>query len=257
MVNVLSYAYDQEKMKEYQEVYDSLLVYAKQKDLKNTLISLSILPRFLFPKDFEIKYHENCYSSNINMDHALSIAKMLVDLHPNLIKEEEDVVLSVALCHVLVEMVDFEEDGEELTSIYHLNPKVNELIHIDIGNKRGVPSEQYYKNIQENKLSLLVKLADRSKIVGQLYMSSIDDAQMYVRETKNNFYSMCIYGKEHYPELTLVISVLMEKMKSLADVTGILSSRYIEQESLMLQDILNLREENARLRALIRQLKKS
>ena len=244
--------YDVEKMKEFQKSYDSLFQYATNHNLKNTLISLQILPCLLFSNTGEFQYKEDGITLEKYMKHALYTANLLVDVHPAFNEQEEDLALSVALCHVLVEKVKFEKNGQELTDMYHLDSKVNELIHVNLKDK--TKSAKYYKRIQENKIALLVKLADRCYIVEQLPTHSIHQVRSYVYETKHKFFPMCIYGKEHYPDLYLAIGLLMEKMRTLTEVADILLTRFIERENVLNNEIISLQEENIRIRSLIQQL---
>lgn len=250
--------YDAKRMVDFQSRYDTLWNYACKNELMNTAMSLRLLISFFFPVNKEdIRYSKNDnYSSETYVDHALWVANMLMDIHPEITKEEEDIALSVAICHTLIEKIDFEHKGQELVDLFHMDPEILELIYINLRDKTQKDMTNYYKRIQENKLALLVKLADRSNIVGNLYLSSIQVAQGYVRDTKQNFFSMCIYGKEHYPDLYLAFGLLMEKMRCLVDVADILSTRFVNQENMLNNEILALKEENARLRKAIRQLKK-
>lgn len=250
--------YDVERMKDFQQRYDSLWKYACENELINTAISLNLVASFFFPvnkNDVKYSYNDN-YSSETYVDHALWVANMLVDIRPEITKEEEDIALSVALCHTLIEKVAFENEGSELVDLFHLDERILYTIYINLRDKSKTDMTDYYKRIQEDKLALLVKLADRSNVVGNLYNSSIQVAQGYIRDTKQNFFSMCIYGKEHYPDLYLAFGLLMEKMRCLVDVTEILSTRFVARENILNNEILALKEENMRLRKAIRQLKK-
>lgn len=250
--------YDKVGMETFQDLYDTLMAYACKNGLKNTVLSLNLVASFFYPVNKEdVTYsHNDNYTSLTYVDHALWVANMLVDIRPEITKEEEDIVLSVALCHTLVEKIAFPNNGRELVDIFHLDERILEIIYINLRDKTKRDMSDYYRRIQENKLALLVKLADRSYVVGTLSSSTIQVAQGYIRDTKQNFFSMCIYGKEHYPDLYLSFGLFMEKMRCLVDVTDILSSRFIARENILNNEILALKEENARLRQAIRELKK-
>ncbi len=242
--------YNQEDMKPFDSLYDEIWKYAWQNELRNTILSLRILPCLLFSTTGKIVYKKDPISNQKYMRHALSTARLLIEIQPDITNEEMDLALATALCHVLIEKVKFEKNGQELVDVFCLDLKVLELIHINL--KDEIKSEDYYKRIQENKLALLVKLADRCYIVEQLHTHSIQQVQVYVRETKQHFFSMCMYGKENYANIYIAISLLMEKMRYLTDVADILVTRFIERENVLRSEIISLQEENIRIRRLLR-----
>lgn len=244
--------YDHKKMEGFRPLYQELVDYAYLYELKNTAISLHILPCLLFSTTDSIVYKKDPISNEKYMNHALSTANLLRDIRPNISKKEMDLALSVALCHVLIEKIQFEKNGQELMDDFNLDPEVLELIYINL--KDATKSDQYYKRIQENKIALLVKLADRCFIVQQLHTHSIQQVQIYVRETKEHFLPMCMFGKENYPEIYISITLLMEKMRYLTDVADILLTRFIERENALRNEMMTLQDENIRIRMLLKEM---
>lgn len=247
-------SFDEKRFQPFERQFSEVYNYAQEKELPNTVLSVSLLPCFLLPKqEGQFPHNDDGVTAEIYMHHALSMAKLLIDVHPEITNEEEDIALSTAICHVLVEKVAFEKKGIELVSDYGLDQQVYDTIQTNL--RKGRWDTEFYERIQQNKIALLVKLADRCNVIQQLYMSSISEAQKFINDTKHNFFSMCIYGKENYPDLYMVISLLMEKMRNLVDVMDIMSSRHIERENALHKEILFLKEENSRIRTIIKELK--
>lgn len=252
-----TFSYRKEDAEVYGELYASIEQYVMEKELLNTAISLPLMRGMLLgDAGAKIGWKEQDTPHLNYYKHCMSICRMLIDLHVPITKEEEDLILAAAICHVLPKKIAFPEKGRELVTTYHLDPQVYEIL--EINNRRAFHTEdevrEFYANIEKNKLALLVKLVDRGNLVEQLYDLAIWDARRYIRETRNYFFPMCIYAKEHYPELTPMISILMEKMRSLIEVADILSSRYEIRETALSNEILSLHEENARIRGIIHQL---
>ena len=247
-------SYDKEKAEKCRDLYEFIREYAYEKQLYNTALSLPIMRGLLdglyrsrsgFDKNDKIRF--------TFYEHALAVCKILIDLHVPLNTEEEDILLAGALCHDLMENIDFPDEGRELLDVYHLDRRIYEIVGLITRAPSMSESEMkaFCQRIQENKLAVLVSLADRGNVVELLYGLTIWDAREYVYETKAYFLPMCIYAKEHYTEVDMVVNILMEKIRCLIDVTDILSARYQKRELALTDEILNLREENARIRGLI------
>ena len=189
--------------------------------------------------------------------HCLSVCRMLIDLHTAQGSEEEDVLLAAALCHILPECIQFSDLRRTLTEQYGLETAIVEIIQLIFREENGSEADQvrFYGNIRQNRLALMIKLADRGNLVEQLYGISGWDARSYIHETKAHFFPMCIYAKEHYPELLAPVSVLMEKMRCLTEVAEILLGRYEQREAELSQEILELQEDNAALKRRIERLR--
>ena len=189
--------------------------------------------------------------------HAFAVCMMLIDLHTNLSRAEEDTLLSAALLHIYPNYFPADNIRDILVGGYGFSPEVYEIVDsLDFAHMVLEEEQQeFYARIQENKLALLVALADRGNIIQNLYRFSTWNAHRYIDETKACYYPMCIYGKEHYHELLAPISVLMEKIRSLLEVSEILLRRYEVREAELIQDIQALREENATIKGIIAKFK--
>lgn len=186
--------------------------------------------------------------------HAMAVCRMLIDLHIPVSHSEEDILLTAALCHVLPENIRFEDFPRELEEVYHLPRPVCQILRLIVREDDQSEAEQrrFFQRIQDDKLALLIKLADRGNLAEQLYSISSWSARNYIHETRHYFFPMCIHAKENYPELLGPVSVMMEKMRCLIEIAEILLSRYESRENELVQEIMNLRDENATLRSMIR-----
>lgn len=227
----------------YYEIYE----YAKARRLKNTLIALPVAREVLrgvtrtsydFNRDgtLDLTYYEHCFAT----------ARLLISLNLDLTRDEEDKLIAATLCHDMSHII------KELdVSIYDI---------IDFLGKqaptRDDSKQEYYDAIQTSKLPLLLALADRGNLMEHLYQVSPSEATLYVHDTRKYFLPMCIYGKEHFPNLQPAIQILMEKLRCLSDVTDIITTRYEKQENAYNNEIISLMEENARMRVMIARLKK-
>lgn len=188
--------------------------------------------------------------------HCLLVCRMLQDLHLPLPKEEEDVVLAAALCHDMIEDVEFKQGGTELTDVYHLDPRVYETVKL-VSKRRDFTREEeeaHFQKIQENKLALLVKLSDRSHNVEDLYNMSAWKVHEYVGETRTYMIPMCRYGLEHYPELAKPLSILYDKLVGLTRAAEILVDRCEAREQELTRRLEELQQENEQLREQYRAL---
>lgn len=244
-----------------EELYAFIERYAKEKNLLYTAVALSLVQSVLsIAAETMADKHNAPERYQVYFQHSLSICRMLIDLHIPLKKEEEDIILAAAICHVLPENrteVNFENLDEKLTGKYHLDPAITEIIKL-ITREDGMTEEEqklFYERIKRNKLALLVRLADRGNLVERLHGLSSWSAREYISETRKYFFPLCIYAKEYYPELTGPVSIMMEKMRCHIEASEILLNRYETREMELTKEILALKEENARIRSTIRKMR--
>lgn len=236
------------------ELYRYAEAYAMEKQLRNTAVALPVIrSRMVHAAEETASRFRNQNSHLAYYQHALSVCRMLIDLQMPIPAWEEDILLASTICHILPENIQLTDLSQELTVRYCLDPAVAETVGLIFwgDNEANSKQEQYYERVQQNKLALLMKLADRGNLVEQLYGISSWSARSYIHETRTYFLPMCIYAKEHYPALIGPVGVMMEKMRTLSDAAEILLSRYEVREAELTQQILTLREENATLKSLI------
>lgn len=232
------------------ELSSRIRAYTEEKELASAAHALELIEKLsqLFTRSDSAKV-----KLQNDIHHALAVCEILTDLHTELPLEEEDTLLSAALLHILPDYFPADDIRDILVGTHGFSPAVYEIVDsLDLGHM-VLEEEQteFYSRIQENKLTLLVSLADRGNIMQNLYRFSTWNAHRYIEETKACYYPMCIYGKEHYHELLAPISVLLEKIRSLSEVAEILLRRYEVREAELIQDIQALREENATIKGII------
>lgn len=232
--------------KELKEIIQS---YVSESGLVQTGLALQILEDYspLIKEQSEVDYYQhNC----------LSVAMMLIDLHLPLSTEEKDYAYASAILHTISKHVEPLDFGKEMKEKYNLAEEVIEIVDLITIKKSDFNNlDSFYGRMEFNKLAILVRLTERSNLVERLYTKSGWNAKLQIIETKTYFLPMCIYAKEHYPELIQPISILMEKMRCLMDVAEILMDKFEVQTSEMRDEILRLKEENARIRVIIKKLK--
>lgn len=239
------------------ELSDLIASYAEEKHLTFTACSLPIVLGVLMRSTAtEERYHEAAELS-LDAHHALATCRMLIDLHPALETRDEDILLSSALCRILPQAIHMKDIAKELSDLYHLDPEVCRIV--SIVHRRNDLNETAFKErihrVQRDKFALMIVLASRGNIIERLCDLSIWNARSYIQETKSYYLPMCIYGKEHYPEILPVINTLYEKMKCLLEAAEILLSRYETREFELTSEIISLKEENALLKNMLKQLK--
>lgn len=243
--------YDQSEFWMIQSTFEYVEFYAVQHQYPNTMIALN-LARGL---------HNGCHRKlSVIKDglsyrypyciHPLLVCRMLMDMHIPLSPKEEDILLAAALCHDMIEDIDFKEHGKELYKKFHLDPRVYEIVKI-VSKRKDFTEEEvkaHFHSIESNELALLVKLADRGHNVEDLYNMKLWKVHEYVEETNTYFLPMCEYALKNYPERKRSFEILQDKIVTLTTVAKELVDRYNEQEQCLQRQIEELRHENEKLR---------
>lgn len=226
---VETYNHDDENL--YIKPYLFIKGFATGRDLTNTLKALP----------FGRMMHDGQYRKGVAIVdekevrlpyylHCLKVCSTLISLCLPLEKEEEDILLCSALLHdVLEDRKDcFSRGGIELYTEYGFPKEVYDIVRI-VSKRSGAEEEEvfhYFNNIKSNKYAMLIKLADRSHNVEDLYVMKIEKLHKYVKETRDYIYPLCTYGKAHYPELSNGITILKSKILSLTELTETLTKKY-------------------------------
>lgn len=181
--------------------------------------------------------------------HCLLVCRMLANMNIPISREDEDILLSAALCHDMIEDIPFEHHGMEMITEYHLDPRIYEVVKLVSKRKDFTAEEEieHFRKIQENPLALLVKLSDRSNNVEDLYNMSVKKVHEYVDETNRFIIPMCDYGLEHYPELRMSLSILKDKITCLTETAETMVDKYEEREMELRRQLKSLRVENDNL----------
>ena len=235
----------------YRPDYEFIEYYAARYRMINTAIALP-LARGL---------HDNVYrKASVSRDdvsyllpyiiHPLEVCRLLIELNIALPADECDILFAAALCHDLIEDVEFEHGGTELKELYHLDPRVYETILLVTKRKDFTEDEErrHFENITKNRLAMLVKAADRGNNVEDLYNRSSWKVHEYVGETKKYFFPMLEYAAANYKDISSSISILRDKIYTLTVAAEFLVDRYDQQESKLRRRIAKLRAENDSLR---------
>lgn len=250
--------YSEVEMIAYERSYKVISEYARKKELLNTCISMELLRGLLASNNEKAEYFKGSYVNRLNQYwHALEVAFMLMALHTPLNQEDEDVVMSVALLHVLEKLDIKSELNTIVQNKCHLNPKVFYILNLCKHNKYQSESERigYYATIQSDYLALLFKLADRGCFISRIYELPAGKAREYVGETKRYFLPMAVHGKERFPQLLGPISVLLEKLRCESDVADLITKKYEVIHEDLNNEILKYLEDNYRLRNKINTIK--
>lgn len=182
--------------------------------------------------------------------HCLLVCRMLVDIHPALSSEDQDCLLAAALCHDLIEDIAFEHGGKELITEFHLDPRVYEIVKL-VSKRSDFTIEeerQFFDKIQKNPLALLLKLADRGNNVEDLYNMSRKKLEEYLEETEKYFLPMSDYGIDNYPELSIAIHILRDKITILTTVSKVMITKLEARNQILRNQRNQLKLENMKLR---------
>lgn len=234
-----------------QQPYEYIEYYAVEQRLYNTAIALSLARglhngtyrKFGVVKDGET--HRLPY-----FIHCLLVCRMLLDIHVPLSNDEKDILLAAALCHDLIEDIPFKKGGKELYEDYQLDKRVYETVCLVSKKKEATIEEEkaYFRHICENKLALLVKLADRGNNVEDLYNMSAKKFEEYVWETQEYFLPMCDYGQTHYEELYGSIHILRDKINTLINASSVMIEQFEGRNQALRNERDQLKLENINLR---------
>ena len=118
---------------------------------------------------------------------------------------------------------------------------------VKIVSKRSGATEEelytYFNTIKRNKYALLIKLADRSHNVEDLYTMKLEKLHKYVNETRDWIYPLATYGKANYPEISNGITILKSKIVSLTECTETIVEMYDDIIKSKDEEINKLKEE--------------
>lgn len=232
----------------YNKPYLFLKGYAVAKDLKYTLKALPLARQIhngqyrkgtvvVNGKNYQLPY----------LLHVLKVASTLVSLKLPLDDYELDILITCAILHDVIEDGSefFPKGGIELVTDYGFPEIVYQTIKL-LSKHSGADEyelNQYFNDIKKNKFALLVKLADRSHNVEDLYTMKIEKLHKYVKETRDYIYDLTSYGKQNYPELSNAFTIMKAKIVSLTELTETLVDIYEEKLSEKDKEIADLKEQ--------------
>lgn len=246
--DILSYNEDEFWM--IRSSYQALEYYTEKKRLYNTAIALPLargIHNGTYRKLPIMKNGEPHRPPYVI--HCLTVCKMLADLWLPLSHEEEDILLAAALCHDMIEDIDFPNKGRELYQKFHMHPKVYETVKLVSKRKDFTLEEEqeFFQCIAENRLSLLIKLSDRGHNVSDLYNMSEKKIHEYIGETRNYFLPMCEFARTHYPELDAVTEIMQDQLICLTKTVETVAQMHGSIIQDLKQEIEGLQVENENL----------
>lgn len=245
-------AYDESEFWMIRSAYEYVDFYAVTHQLTNTCIALPLVRGLHNGVHRKSSITKDGVSYRLPyMIHPLQVCRFLIDLQIPISHEEEDILLASALCHDLIEDIPFLDHGREMIYMYHLDEQVYETVR-EVSKRRDFTDREeldFFHQIEEHKLALLVKLSDRGNNVEDLYNMSLWKIHEYARETRKYFLPMCQYARDHYPELLMTIQMMENKMLSLIEAAEVLADTYHIKEEALLHDLESLKKENQQLRS--------
>lgn len=249
-----SYNTDEEFL--YSKTYLFIKGFAIGRNLKYTLKALP----------FARKIHNGQYRKGIvTIDgkeyklpyvlHVLKVASTLISLSLPLDNDELDMLICVALLHDSIEDAEdgfFKNDGHELVSDYGFPEEVYQTIRL-LSKRSGATEPElntYFNEIKKDKIALLVKMADRSHNVEDLY-NMVDVAgnknlarlEKYVKETRTWIYPLSSYAKANYPEISNGVTILKAKIVSLTEATETIVELYEDELKKKDEEIASLKKQ--------------
>lgn len=192
----------------WEEIYLFLKGYAIAKEMRNTLIALSIATRL----------HENQKRKGgaPYIIHPLEVTSYLINLGI-----DDDITCAAAILHDVVEDCDISDPYKELAEKYNLNKEIIDIVLLLTKPKdykeKDPTLEKYYSKIKINKKATIIKLSDRANNLSTIDAFTKEKMIEYVNETKNLIFPLCKYGKAYYPEFSNAITIIKYQMVSICE----------------------------------------
>lgn len=228
-------------------LYDFIKCHAFNNNMSDTLSAIRLMD------DMTAQFSE---TENI-FKYSLMICRMLIDLNMDLTSDEKDTLIAASLLHMIPDDRAQKEAYRQLFNKYQVSDDICGII--DLLNERNTDDDAElsacFSEIQENKLALLIALAEQGNTVERLHFLNSWQFRKFIYDTRKYYFSMCIYAKEHYNELLSPIGILLEKLRNLTDVAEMLFAKFESMEIELTQEILHLKEENATMKGIIQKLK--
>ena len=189
----------------------------------------------------------------------MKVCSTLISLNLPFSKEELDDLFAAALLHDSLEDAPDEfPNGDELVTKWKFSNRVNEIVHL-VSKRSGATEEElneYFNAIKRDKLALLIKLADRSHNVEDLYNMKVEKLHKYVTETRTWIYPLTTYGKANYSGLSNALTILKSKIVSLTEATETIINIYEEHLKEKDDEIAKLKKEVNKLKKELAKYKK-
>jgi len=206
----------------WDESYLFIKGYAIAKEMRNTLIALSVASQF--------HANQKRKGGAPYLIHPLEVTSYLINLGI-----DDDITCAASILHDVVEDCNIKDPYKELSKKYDLSKQVIDVVLLLTKTKdykKGTNSEkEYYDNIKKDKRAIIIKLSDRANNLSTVDVFTKEKMIEYVNETKNLIYPLCKYAKEYYPELSNAVTIIKyqivsicETIESLYDICAIPTS---------------------------------
>ena len=192
----------------WEEIYLFIKGYAIAKEMRNTLVALSVASR--------LHQEQKRKSGEPYLIHPLEVASYLINLNI-----DDDITCAAAILHDVVEDCDIKNPYKELSQKYDLDKKVIDVVLLltkptNYKNKLEAEKE-YYEKIKQNRKALIIKLSDRANNLSTVDVFTKEKMIEYVTETRELIFPLCKYGKAYYPELSNAITIIKYQMMSICE----------------------------------------
>lgn len=225
------------------ELFEIVKKIAIKKNFKTSLTALSFYEKSIGGR------------GDVFLRRRLSVARMVLDFHLSETNEMMDSLITAALSNSMPGDTMPEGFGDAVYKLLEKNPMAKEVF-LDL-HQLDYRDASYYDRIVLNKYALLIRLTERGVLFETLYEWSALEAREFIRQTRENFFTMCIYGKEHYPEFEGAFTVLIEKTRNLLSANEGMLNRYEEISNNLDLEILSLTEENSLIKRIIKEYEKT
>lgn len=244
-------SYNLEEAFLYEKPFMFIKGYATALGLNYTLRALPLARKFhdgQYRKK-DVKINETTYKLPYVI-HVLEVCSIIISVVDGLIdrkesnftKEDLDILLTSALLHDSLEDCPnfFTHGATDIMTVYGFPREVYEIVTL-VSKRSGATEpelDEYFNKIKKNRLALMVKLADRSNNVEDLYIMKPEKLHKYVYETREWIYPLISYGKTNYPEFSSGLTALKRQIRNSTENTEATMAIY-EQEIKNLRDLMN------------------
>lgn len=225
------------------KVYDDLLEFSNNRELKNATIALPFVRDVMSSLAAKTNMVDEYYV------HGMIMARILSDMSLPISGEELDKLLTSAICHIIMEV-----DPEYDINRNLIEREISEDIINFVLTMVEADKNNSNINVLDDRLLFIIKIVERCNLIEHLCDMSTEEAKAFIHETKRKLLPLCISAKEKYPEFNIQIDVLMVKMRTLIQVMDILYARYDAEQEELYDEILNYKDENFRIKKMLGKL---
>ena len=258
LVNIVD-LYDEDEEQLYEKSYLFLKGMAVGCHYNNVLKALPLAKKFHYGQYRKGTIVKNGKEVRLPyLVHTIEVCSILASLNIPMTNEELDILYASALLHDCLEDAEafFPKGGIELVQDYGMPQQVLDIVTL-LTKYSGADEYElnaYFNNIKYNKYALLIKLADRSHNVEDLYNMKLPRIHKYIAETQDYILPLIKYAKQSYPELSNVVVVLKDKIKSLTRQAQIFADMLeqtqdrcekLEQQKVQMQEVINTLKEKS------------